>query len=96
MVGVASGFENGVLIHIQAFFEFAPLSKNAPVQGKLRAQLRAVVERVVLDPDTAALAVYYTLPAGQVVASPSRTELTRPTLTARRILRMTRQQRRAA
>ena len=32
----------------------------------------------------------------RVVASPSRTELTRPTLTARRILRMTRQQRRAA
>jgi hypothetical protein len=30
------------------------------------------------------------------VASPSRTELTRPTLTARRILRMTRRERRAA
>ncbi len=56
--------------HIQAFFEFAPLSNKKPVQDKLRARLRAVVERVVLDPETASLTVHYALPAGQVVASP--------------------------
>ena len=46
--------------HIQAFFQFAPLSKKEPVQDKLRARLR----------ETGSLALNYALPAGQVLASP--------------------------
>ncbi len=83
---------------VAAFFTFAAASPRLG-PAVLHQRVRDVVERVVLCPDTGTLAVHYALPAPpavRVMASPSRTELTRPTLTARRILRMTRRERRAA